>query len=113
MRKPHLKGLGPHIPPLDQVAQFADAPGYVVFTLPVDKRIRVELGGVAIADSRRALILWETEHLPVRVIDDIDERQDAERPRRSRRPPPLGGVTRRGHTRCSSSAAVNAGAFSM
>jgi uncharacterized protein (DUF427 family) len=65
MRKPHLRSLGPHIPPLDQVAQYAQEPGYVVFTMPVEKRIRVEVGGVTVADSRHTLILWEIEHLPV------------------------------------------------
>jgi len=76
MRKPHLMSLGPHIPPLERVVQYAQAPGYVVFTMPVEKRIRVELAGTTIADSRRALILWETEHLPVYYFPLRDIRMD-------------------------------------
>jgi len=76
MRKPHLRSLGPHIPPLDRVVQFAHEPGYVVFTMPVDKRVRVEVGGTVIADSRRVLMLWETEHLPVYYFPLRDIRMD-------------------------------------
>ncbi|MBL8687973.1 MAG: DUF427 domain-containing protein [Rhodospirillaceae bacterium] len=76
MRKPHLMSLGPHIPPLERVVQYAQAPGYVVFTMPVEKRIRVEAAGVTVADSRRALILWESEHLPVYYFPLRDIRMD-------------------------------------
>ena len=76
MRKPHLRSLGPHIPPLDRVTQFVHEPGYVVFTIPVDKRVRVEVGDIAIADSRSVLMLWETEHLPVYYFPLRDIRMD-------------------------------------
>ena len=76
MRKPHLRSLGPHIPPLDRVTQFADEPGYVVFTMPVDKRVRVEVGGTVVADSRSVLMLWETGHLPVYYFPLRDIRMD-------------------------------------
>ena len=76
MRKPHLMSLGPHIPPLERVTQFAHEPGYVVFTLPVDKRVWVEVGGTVIADSRSVLLLWETEHLPVYYFPLRDIRMD-------------------------------------
>ncbi len=76
MRKPHLRSLGPHIPPLDRVVQYDHAPGYVVFTMPVDKRIRVEVAGATVADSRQALLLWETEHLPVYYFPLRDVRLD-------------------------------------
>ena len=76
MRKPHLRSLGPHIPPLDHVVQYGHAPGYVVFTMPVAKRLRVEVGGVTVADTRRGLILWESEHLPVYYFPLRDIRMD-------------------------------------
>jgi uncharacterized protein (DUF427 family) len=76
MRKPHLMSRGPHIPPLERVVQYPGVPGYVVFTMPVDKRYRVELGGTTIADTRRALILWESEHLPVYYLPLRDIRMD-------------------------------------
>ena len=65
MRKAHLRGRGPDLPILDQVLQYDFAPGYVVFTLPAPKRIRVRAGGETIADTVEGLILFESDHLPV------------------------------------------------
>lgn len=48
MRKPHPMSLGPRIPPLERVVQYDHAPGYVVFTMPVEKRTRVEAAGVTL-----------------------------------------------------------------
>ena len=45
MRKLHLRGRGPHLPPLDQVVQYEFEPGYVVFTRPSPRRVRVRIGG--------------------------------------------------------------------
>lgn len=65
MRKIHMRGRGPHIPPLDQIVQYDFEPGYVVFTMPCSKRIRVQVGGVMVADSIHAILLYESDHLPV------------------------------------------------
>ena len=34
IRKPHLRGRGPHFPVLDQIVQYEFEPGYVAFTMP-------------------------------------------------------------------------------
>ncbi|WP_282609603.1 DUF427 domain-containing protein [Pelagibius sp. Alg239-R121] len=65
MRKPHLRGRGPDLPVLDQVVQYDIQPGYVVFTLPAPKRLRVLAGGVTVADTIEGLILLESDHLPI------------------------------------------------
>ncbi len=65
MRKPHLRSRGPDLPPLDQVTQYDFEPGYVVFTLPAPKRLRVKAGGEVLADTTEGLILFESDHLPV------------------------------------------------
>ena len=44
MRKPHLRGRGPHYPVLDRIVQYDFEPGYVVFTMPASKRLRVKAG---------------------------------------------------------------------
>ena len=41
IRKPHLRGRGPHFPVLDTIVQYDFEPGYVAFTMPSPKRIRV------------------------------------------------------------------------
>lgn len=65
MRKAHLRSRGPDLPPLDQVVQYDFAPGYVVFTLPAPKRLRVRAGGETLADTTEGLILFESDHLPL------------------------------------------------
>lgn len=80
MRKPHLRGRGPFLPPLDQVVQYPFAPGYVVFTLPCPKRIRVMAGGHVVADSTAALILFESDHIPIYYLPLADIRMDLLKP---------------------------------
>lgn len=65
MRKPHLRGRGPDYPILDRVTQYDFEPGYVVFTQPAPKRLRVKAAGNIIADTTEGLILFESDHLPV------------------------------------------------
>jgi uncharacterized protein (DUF427 family) len=94
MRKPQFRARGPHIPPLDAVIQYPAEPGYVVFTLPTAKRLRVEAGGVTVADTVRALMLWETEHLPVYYFPIADIRMDLMRPSRHTTLCPYKGTAR-------------------
>ena len=75
-REPHLRGRGPHLPPLDAVTQYPFEPGYVVFTMPCPKRIRVEAGGRTVADSVDALILFESDHIPLYYLPLADIRMD-------------------------------------
>jgi uncharacterized protein (DUF427 family) len=74
MRKAHLRGRGPHLPPLDQVVQYGFEPGYVVFTMPSPKRIRVQIGDEVVADSISALLLYESDHLPAYYFPVADTR---------------------------------------
>ena len=64
-RKPHLRGRGPFLKPLDEVVQYPFEPGYVVFSMPAPKRVRVMAGGHVLADSTRALLLFESDHIPI------------------------------------------------
>jgi uncharacterized protein (DUF427 family) len=75
MRKPHLRGRGPHYPILDQVRQYESEPGYVVFTMPSPKRLRVEVGDLTVADTVEGLVMYESDHLPVYYfpIEDVDD----------------------------------------
>ena len=75
MRKPYLRGRGPHFPFLDTITQYDFEPGYVVFTMPSPKRLRVKVGELIVADSSEALVLQESDHLPVYYfpIKDVDE----------------------------------------
>jgi len=75
-RKPHLRGRGPFFPVLDQIQQYDFEPGYVVFTLPAPKRIRVMAGGHTVADSTRALMLFESDHIPIYYFPLEDIRMD-------------------------------------
>ena len=50
--------------------------GHQVFTEPTPKRVRVRFGGEWIADSRRALLLHESKHLPVYYFPRGDVRMD-------------------------------------
>ena len=76
MREPHLRGRGPHLPPLDQVVQYDFEPGYVVFTMPAPKRLRVEAGGQLVADTVDGLILFESDHLPIYYFPIASVRMD-------------------------------------
>src|SRR5687767_2277087 len=73
MRQDHLRGRGPHLPPLDTVTQYDFEPGYVVFPMPMPKRLRVKAGGMIIADTVRGIVLNESDHIPVYYfpLDDI------------------------------------------
>ena len=75
MRKPYLRGRGPHFPILDTITQYDFEPGYVVFTMPSPKRLRVKVGELIVADSAEALVLQESDHLPVYYfpIKDVEE----------------------------------------
>ncbi len=75
-RQPHLRVRGPFIPPLDQVVQYPEAPGYVVFTLPSPKRVRVKAMGEWIADSVDAIMLFESDHIPIYYFPIRDVRMD-------------------------------------
>ena len=75
-REPHLRGRGPFLPPLDQVTQYPWAPGYVVFTLPCPKRVRVIANGVTVADSADVLMLFESDHIPIYYFPLADIRMD-------------------------------------
>ena len=80
MREAHLRGRGPHIAPLDQIVQYEHEPGYVVFTMPSPKRLRVEVGGETVADSIQALLLYESDHLPAYYFPLADIRMDLLQP---------------------------------
>ena len=75
MRKPYLRGRGPHFPFLDTITQYDFEPGYEVFTMPSPKRLRVKVGELIVADSAEALVLQESDHLPVYYfpIKDVEE----------------------------------------
>lgn len=75
MRKPHLRGRGPHFPVLDQIRQYESEPGYVVFTMPSPKRLRVVVGELTVADTVEGLVMYESDHLPVYYfpVKDVDD----------------------------------------
>ena len=75
MRKPHLRGRGPHFPILDGIVQYDFEPGYVVFAMPSPKRLRVKVGDLFVADTTEGLVLYESDHLPVYYfpIKDAEE----------------------------------------
>ena len=75
MRKPYLRGRGPTFPILDDIVQYEFEPGYVVFTMPSPKRLRVKVGEIVVADTVDALVMYESDHLPVYYfpMKDIDE----------------------------------------
>ncbi len=76
MRYPHLRTRGPFLPPLDRITQYPFEPGYVVFTLPCPKRIRTMANGQILADTVEALILFESDHIPIYYIPLKDIRMD-------------------------------------
>ena len=65
MRHAHLRGRGPTYPILDGIVQYPAAPGYVVFTMPCPKRLRVKTNGQVIADTTEAVLLFESDHIPI------------------------------------------------
>jgi uncharacterized protein (DUF427 family) len=75
MRKPYLRGRGPHFPILDTITQYDFEPGYVVFAMPSPKRLRIKVGELIVADSTEALVLQESDHLPVYYfpVRDVEE----------------------------------------
>jgi len=75
MRKPYLRGRGPTFPILDAIVQYESEPGYVVFTMPSPKRLRVKVGEIMVADTAEALVMYESDHLPVYYfpMKDVDE----------------------------------------
>ncbi|HET9104775.1 MAG TPA: DUF427 domain-containing protein [Solirubrobacteraceae bacterium] len=54
--------------------------GSVIYLEPTPKRIRVEVGGETIADSRRAYLLHEAGHQPIYYFPREDVRDDVLRP---------------------------------
>jgi len=76
MRKPHLRGRGPHFPILDQIRQYETEPGYVVFTMPSPKRLRALVGDLVVADTTKGLLLYESDHLPVYHFPMTDVREE-------------------------------------
>ena len=80
MRNVHLRGRGPHIPPLDRIVQYDFETGYVVFTMPCAKRLRVDIGGETVADTINALFLYESDHLPAYYFPQADIRLGSFRP---------------------------------
>jgi uncharacterized protein (DUF427 family) len=75
MRKAHLRARGPHFPLLDDIVQYESEPGYVVFTMPSPKRLRVKVGSTFVADTVEGLVMYESDHLPVYYfpMKDVDD----------------------------------------
>lgn len=76
MRKPHLRPRGPHFPILDRITQYESEPGYVVFTMPVPRRLRVQVGDTLLADTVNGLMLHESDHLPTYYFPLQDVQMD-------------------------------------
>jgi len=76
MRKPYHRARGPHFPALDQIVQYDFEPGYVVFTMPAPKRLRVKAAGEVIADTTEGLVLYESDHLPIYYFPIASVRMD-------------------------------------
>ena len=76
MRKPQLRGRGPHFPILDTIQQYAFEPGYVVFTMMSPKRLRIVVGNIAVADTIEGLVMYESDHLPVYYFPMKDVKQE-------------------------------------
>ncbi len=55
-------------------------PGWAVYLEPTPKRIRVEVGGEVIADSRRAMLLHESGQQPIYYFPPEDVRADVLEP---------------------------------
>jgi uncharacterized protein (DUF427 family) len=76
MRKPYLRGRGPHFPILDTVQQYPFEPGYVVFMMPSPKRLRIKIGDIVLADTIDGLTMQESDHLPVYYFPIKDVREE-------------------------------------
>ncbi len=94
MRKAHLRARGPFLPPLDQITQYPFEPGYVTFTLPCPKRIRVKANGQFVADSTRVLILFESDHIPIYYFPLEDIQMNLFEPGERRTQSPFKGVAK-------------------
>ena len=92
MRKPHLRGRGPHFPILDTVQQYSFEPGYVVFTMPSPKRLRVKVGDLIVADTINGLVMQESDHLPVYYFPISDVREEFLLPSTTTTESPFKGV---------------------
>ncbi|MBN9272286.1 MAG: DUF427 domain-containing protein, partial [Mesorhizobium sp.] len=92
IRKPHLRGRGPHFPLLDTIEQYEFEQGYVAFTMPSPKRLRVQVGPMIVADSTRALVFYESDHLPVYYFPMSDVREEFLLPSRTTTEDPFKGV---------------------
>ncbi len=55
-------------------------PGWALYLEPTPKRIRVEVGGEVIADSRRAMLLHESGQMPIYYFPPEDVRPDVLEP---------------------------------
>lgn len=55
---------------------FKSRPDYRVDLVPESRRVRVDFGGVTIADSSAALRVEETGHAPVYYVPEKDMRLD-------------------------------------
>jgi uncharacterized protein (DUF427 family) len=55
-------------------------PGRALYLEPTPKRVRVQVGGETIADSRRAMLLHESGHQPIYYFPPEDVRSDALEP---------------------------------
>ena len=76
VRKPHLRGRGPHFPILDSVRQYEEEPGYVVFMMPTPKRLRIKVGDIFVADTVAGMVMYESDHLPVYHFPIADVREE-------------------------------------
>jgi len=92
MRKPQLRGRGPHFPILDTIRQYNFEPGYVVFVMPSPKRLRIEVGNITVADTIEGLVLYESDHLPVYYFPIKDVQQSFLMPSVTRTESPFKGV---------------------
>jgi len=92
IRKPHLRGRGPHFPLLDNIVQYDFEPGYVAFTMPMQKRLRVQVGSMIVADTTKALVLYESDHLPVYYFPMSDVREEFLLPSRTTTESPFKGI---------------------
>ena len=92
MRKPQLRGRGPHFPILDMIRQYNFEPGYVVFVMPSPKRLRIEVGNITVADTIEGLVLYESDHLPVYYFPIKDVQQSFLMPSVTRTESPFKGV---------------------
>ena len=92
MRKPQLRGRGPHFPILDMIRQYNFEPGYVEFVMPSPKRLRIEVGNITVADTIEGLVLYESDHLPVYYFPIKDVQQSFLMPSVTRTESPFKGV---------------------